>query len=783
MRRKDSSNSVRLLTLRRETPPERIGYRILRWGQAGILLWACLLCTIFSYIDIFPTQQRPDVGILMLGSACIALWYTLVYSKSRLMRVLLPITLFVLIFLVWKERLWIWNAIQNLVDGVVVQINAYHGYEYSLWNARDIWITGFFLLAAGIVGIWCGFYTVRHPSPVLSLFPVILISVGGLYVGRFAAWYLWLLFIFCFFALRSLKKVKYGVDQGSRTGMMGAFALGAGAAACLLVAQWILPPLLQPTITVYQQELRQYQEEVIERIRSGEAIENTPIEDILSQFRRENLSLNNDPLAFTGRRILEVHLNQAPVGTLYLRGFVGGAYEQNEWRGSDTSDYEEQWHDQSIAIQNLGYETLNGQARSYEITIRTIGTMEDYAYIPYRVLLPQGAEPYGDGTIAQMEEDTVSYTGYPFVNLESRFVYMPQEASELQRAYSAYVHQVYTVLPETGLERLKQECAETGLYGAEDLDEITMYIAERLNELTYTRRPGALPAGADFTEYFLYEQQEGYCVHFATAATLMYRAMGIPARYVSGYAIPAENFNNINDAYALDSMGHAWVEVYDEDLGFIPVEVTPASAENPLYASEESEAEESREDSSVEESLSEEESSTPTNSTSREESSRASGWTQNSGTSHGVGEASVDIGPVLGILGGTLVVLALIGLPIYRLRYLRERRKHPPVQEDYREEIRKLGRNLFETLRYTGYRYPDQELTDREYMDQVGTEIAVEELSDLWSLIERAFYDGESMTEEEYRWALDIYEDVMAELSSEWKWWKKIWIVWIRGWK
>ena len=67
--------------------------------------------------------------------------------------------------------------------------------------------------------------------------------------------------------------------------------MGAVAAACLRVAQWILPPLLQPRITVYQQELRQYQEEVVERIRSGEAIEDTPIEDFLSQFRRENLSL------------------------------------------------------------------------------------------------------------------------------------------------------------------------------------------------------------------------------------------------------------------------------------------------------------------------------------------------------------------------------------------------------------------------------------------------------------------------------------------------------------
>ncbi len=54
----------------------------------------------------------------------------------------------------------------------------------------------------------------------------------------------------------------------------------------------------------------------------------------------------------------------------------------------------------------------------------------------------------------------------------------------------------------------------------------------------------------------------------------------------------------------------------------------------------------------MEESLSEEESSTPMNFTSREESSRASGWTQDSGTSHGLGEAPVDIGPVLGILEG-----------------------------------------------------------------------------------------------------------------------------------
>ena len=34
---------------------------------------------------------------------------------------------------------------------------------------------------------------------------------------------------------------------------------------------------------------------------------------------------------------------------------------------------------------------------------------------------------------------------------------------------------------------------------------------------------------------FLESYREGICQHYATAATAMYRALGIPARYVVGY--------------------------------------------------------------------------------------------------------------------------------------------------------------------------------------------------------------------------------------------------------
>ena len=61
-------------------------------------------------------------------------------------------------------------------------------------------------------------------------------------------------------------------------------------------------------------------------------------------------------------------------------------------------------------------------------------------------------------------------------------------------------------------------------------------------------------------------------MHFATAATLMYRMLGIPARFAEGYAIPASAFSQQeNGQYVAEvegSMGHAWCEVWQEDTGW-----------------------------------------------------------------------------------------------------------------------------------------------------------------------------------------------------------------------
>ena len=78
----------------------------------------------------------------------------------------------------------------------------------------------------------------------------------------------------------------------------------------------------------------------------------------------------------------------------------------------------------------------------------------------------------------------------------------------------------------------------------------------------------------DFAQWFLEESDKGYCVHFATAATVLLRAAGIPARYVTGYMVTCK----AGETVAVSSdRAHAWVEYYDENSRtWIIAEPTPA---------------------------------------------------------------------------------------------------------------------------------------------------------------------------------------------------------------
>lgn len=80
----------------------------------------------------------------------------------------------------------------------------------------------------------------------------------------------------------------------------------------------------------------------------------------------------------------------------------------------------------------------------------------------------------------------------------------------------------------------------------------------------------------NFVLWFLEDAEYGYCTHFATAEVMLLRACGIPARLASGYLCSIRSPHQWSAIK--DSSAHAWAEVFDARLGWIPVEATPPSA-------------------------------------------------------------------------------------------------------------------------------------------------------------------------------------------------------------
>lgn len=80
-------------------------------------------------------------------------------------------------------------------------------------------------------------------------------------------------------------------------------------------------------------------------------------------------------------------------------------------------------------------------------------------------------------------------------------------------------------------------------------------------------------------EDFLFTRKTGYCEHYATAMVVLLRAIGVPARLVTGFL--ATEWNDFGNYYTVRQKdAHAWVEVFFPHSGWITVDPTPTIGES-----------------------------------------------------------------------------------------------------------------------------------------------------------------------------------------------------------
>lgn len=90
--------------------------------------------------------------------------------------------------------------------------------------------------------------------------------------------------------------------------------------------------------------------------------------------------------------------------------------------------------------------------------------------------------------------------------------------------------------------------------------------------LSYTLKPQKIDK-KNFTDSFLFEGKNGYCVHFASAFASSARLIGIPSRVITGFKPSKENMmNNYLVVKARDA--HAWVELYTKESGWVRFDPT-----------------------------------------------------------------------------------------------------------------------------------------------------------------------------------------------------------------
>lgn len=139
----------------------------------------------------------------------------------------------------------------------------------------------------------------------------------------------------------------------------------------------------------------------------------------------------------------------------------------------------------------------------------------------------------------------------------------------------------YLALPETLPSRVTDLALQVTESGESMYDKAKLLEQYLSSSYAYTTAPDQSRGQShDFVDRFLFEIREGYCDYYSTAMVVMARSIGIPARWVKGFA-PGELTGD--GVYTVrNSDAHSWVEAYFPGYGWIPFEPT-AGFELPVH--------------------------------------------------------------------------------------------------------------------------------------------------------------------------------------------------------
>jgi transglutaminase-like putative cysteine protease len=338
--------------------------------------------------------------------------------------------------------------------------------------------------------------------------------------------------------------------------------------------------------------------------------------EIVEQSEGVSNLLVGDGISFEGTVMLEAAMDFSVFdgSPVYLRHFFGADYDKTAWAQINDeekralSDIISQFSTQNLSPNNFDSFSFNEFTEYYlyetvttPFDIRKVGMSVDTTFLPY--FLDRSDDFFN--TDGELINTGTAYSGTVLmppgfydndeivsnILLGASYGENPDLAAD-ELLYRDFVYSTYMEVPQEFITQnpvfdenyMAYITSEETTSGKSTLTSNQIF-ARKVNYIhkwlrdncEYEINVDATPTDKDYALYFLNESRKGFCQHFATSATLLCRAAGIPARYVTGFIIPEIDYKNVVSGFVevSDSRAHAWTEIYVDGFGWMPVDFTP----------------------------------------------------------------------------------------------------------------------------------------------------------------------------------------------------------------
>lgn len=489
-----------------------------------ILLCVTLISSLF-YCLVTSFDIKTEWYIIVVPTAIFCTIYGLLASlvkKSGVLFISVAITMIVFVFTLLFSLESILEQLSYVITQALKPLSQYLPVQNKiiLGDTLGTSATGLFVFISAILSAVFTISLIRYKRILItSLLSMVLLVPCFILVNTLPSLVCLFIAIASLIALYISKNTrKFRPSQG---GVIAAISFGT-----MLVVMAIL--LAFNPIEKY--ERFDWQENLLQSIENSFNIDDgrkTTAEKSLNEIKgsleeKENLS-DISPLTQTHTPVMTV--TSAVGGNIYLKGTAYADYRDNTW--SIISDNNAARYPQDF----VPFTATIGNNALTDTRVHMLNESK-IAYVPYFLeSLPDNLNSVADVCVKNdTDKNEFNYSHYPFY-AENTYRYNSSSEAE---DYKAFVYDTYLEIPRTTQIELRRIAEQEGfldseLTVSEKIEMVKNYIS---NSKTYSLKTPKMPSGKDFATWFLNESNTGYCVHFATAGTLMLRALGIPARYV-----------------------------------------------------------------------------------------------------------------------------------------------------------------------------------------------------------------------------------------------------------